>query len=139
MNIKDLKALRSPRQGLCSACGAALLVVMAAFNSAIAAVPQYEIRAAVTHLGEVIAQPLLIVRESETARVHQGDPPNYTMGLLVRPHDEDEVLLSLDFFSGRIQMQEDLVVPLDEPYQLVTEKLLIDLRVTRRETGLVAE
>lgn len=88
--------------------------------------------ASVIHLGEVVAAPIIVVEEGKTARVYRGegdDPPDFTMGVLIQSRDENEVQISLDYVSGNVSAQPNLVVPIGEPFQTSTKKLLLNLQV----------
>lgn len=93
---------------------------------------KYKVTASVEHLGEVVAAPIIIVEEGTTARVFRGEadePPDFTMGVLVQSRDGDEVQISLDYSSGNLSAQPNLVVPLGKPYQTSTKKVVLNLQV----------
>jgi hypothetical protein len=106
-----------------------LVIFLVLAVQAAAATPQYFIAAKVTHLGEVVAEPSMQLEENATARVHLESPSHSTMAARIRPANPGEVFLSMDFSSGKLSMQEDLVVPLGQPYRLTTDSLAIDLQV----------
>lgn len=90
---------------------------------------KYKVTASMVHLGEVVAAPVIIVEEGITTRIYQGEPPNYTVGVLIQSSDGDEVQISLDYSSGNLSAQPNLVVPIGEPYQTSTEKMVLNLQV----------
>lgn len=93
------------------------------------AAQKYKVRASVVHLGEVVAAPVIIVEEGEAARVHQVGPPNFTMGVIIYPIKGDQVQVSLDYSSGRVTANPSVVVPIGEPYQTSTDKLVVNLQI----------
>lgn len=93
---------------------------------------KYKVTASVEHLGEVVAAPVMVVEEGTAARVFRGEadePPDFTMGVLVQSRDGDEVQISLDYSSGNLSAQQNLVVPIGEPYRTSTEKVVLNLQV----------
>lgn len=96
-----------------------------------AATPQYRVAATVTHLGETVAAPIIIVEENTTASVERNDPEqgHFRMAILIRPHAGDEVSVSLSYRSGKVSAQPNVIVPLGEDYEVTANKLLIGLRI----------
>lgn len=107
----------------------ALLVVLFGFTGPVIAAPKYTVSASLVHLGEVVASPVMVVEEGVTTRIHHGEPPHFTMAVLIHPMDDEQVQVSLDYSSGNLSAQPNLVVPIGEPYQTSTEKLLLYLQI----------
>lgn len=93
------------------------------------AAQKYKVTASMVHLGEVVAAPVIIVEEGTAARIDQGESPNFTMGVVVYPLKGDQVQLSMDYTSGSVSATPSVVVPIGEPYQTSTDKLVVNLQV----------
>lgn len=97
------------------------------------AAQKYKVTASMVHLGQVVAAPVIIVEEGEAARIHQVGPPNFTMSVVIYPIKGDQVQISLDYSSGSVSASPSLVVPIGEPYQTSTDKLVVNLQIDRHE------
>lgn len=115
---------------------AAGVLLTAAFQAS-AEAQHYRIQATVTHLGEVVAAPNVILEANRTATVRRTDPTagNFVMSFLVRPHATGEVSLSFSYSSGKIDVQPNVVIPLGLDYRVTEDKVAFDLRVDAVETS----
>jgi len=90
-------------------------------------------------LGEVIAKPMLEVTEGETAGGTYsvvGDA-QYKIVVLVRKAAENEVSISLQFSSGNVNIQPNLMVELDKEISRTYDgKILMKLLVQKVPEGL---
>ncbi len=106
-----------------------LTLALLMFTGPALAAQKYQVTASVVHLGEVVAAPVVIVEEGQAARVHQVGPPNFTLGVVIYPIKPDQVQISLDYSSGRVSANPSVVVPIGEPYQTITDKLVVNLQI----------
>ena len=85
-------------------------------------------------LGELIANPVLEVTEGETVGGTYSvvGRPQYKIVVLVRNAAENEVSVSLQFTSGNVNIQPNLLVELDKEFTARTEdNILMKLLVKR--------
>lgn len=111
-----------------------LLTLAATFAvSASAETPIYRIESAFTHLGELVASPVIVVEEGETARVFRGSDAeaHYTVAVRVTPATDESVNVSLSYDSGVLSAQPNRLVPLGQPYRFTEGSVAIELRVDR--------
>ena len=81
--------------------------------------------------GELIAQPVLEVEEGETTGGFYSVPgeSQYTFVVLVRPAADDQVFISLQFSSGNLNIQPNLLVDIDKQMPATIDKVRMVLRV----------
>lgn len=99
-------------------------------GSALAA-DAFRVSAHVFHLGEVIAQPVLEVEEGVTAAASSepGSWGQYRFVALVRPAADGQVYVSVQFSSGDIDIQPNLLVDIGKPASVTIKKVRMDLLV----------
>ena len=107
----------------------AVLALLVAGN--VAAAEKYRVSARFFHLGELIAKPMLEVEEGVTAAgswTPQGWG-QYTVAALVRPVADGQVYVSMQFSSGNIDIQPNLLVDIGKPASVTVKKVLMELLV----------
>lgn len=118
-------------------CFALVLIVVGGFPGAAAASEaRYRVESTFIHLGEVVAMPVVELKEGKTARVMKGagdGAPNYAVAIKVTPATARDVNLSLSYDSGNLSIQPNRVVPLGETYRFTEDKVAVELRVVRLE------
>lgn len=93
--------------------------------------PTYRVAAQIFHLGELIANPVMEVEADRTASgsFSVDGSPRYTIAVLVRPAAHGEVSVSLQFSSGAINIQPNILVKSGTDAELVVDKIRMVLRV----------
>jgi hypothetical protein len=112
-----------------------LLIGMAVFSMLAAgngfAVEKYRVSAGFFHLGEAIGKPVLEVEEGVTA-AGSWTPSGwgqYTVAALVRPVADGQVYVSLQFASGNVVIQPNLLVDIGRPSSFTIKKVRMELLV----------
>ena len=100
-------------------------------TSNVFAADKYRVSAQVFHLGEMIAQPVIDVVEGETTGGTYTVPgeSRYTFVVLVRPIAENKVTVSMQFSSGKIDIQPNLVVDIGQETSATIDKIRLNLLV----------
>jgi hypothetical protein len=110
-----------------------MLVMMLGFSmtSNVFAADKYRVSAQVFHLGEMIAQPVIDVVEGDTIGGTYTVPgeSRYTFVVLVRPIAENKVSVSMQFSSGKINIQPNLVVDIGQEISATIDKVRLNLLV----------
>lgn len=93
----------------------------------------YRVSAQVIRLGQVIAQPLMIVEEGQTtgATYTAPDKISYKFVVLVRAAGDDQVSISLQYTSGNVHLQPNLLVDIDKPAAVTIDKTRMTILVER--------
>jgi hypothetical protein len=93
----------------------------------------YRVSAQVYRLGELIASPVMLVEEGETSggTVSVPGEAQYRFVVLVRPAAEDQVSVSLEWTSGNITLQPNLLVDIDKETSVTIDKSRMVLLVER--------
>ena len=93
----------------------------------------YRVSAQVYRLGELIANPVMLVEEGETSGGTVSIPgeAQYRFVVLVRPAADDQVSISLEWTSGKITLQPNLLVDIDKETSVTIDKSRIVLLVER--------
>jgi hypothetical protein len=110
--------------------GAAVLSMLAAAGNALAA-DRYRVSAEFFHLGEMIGKPVLEVEAGVTA-AGSWMPKGwgqYTVAALVRPVADGQVYVSLQFSSGNIDIQPNLLVEIGKQSSFTVKKVRMELLV----------
>jgi len=94
---------------------------------------QYRVSAQVFSLGELIAQPVMVIEEGKTASVSYSMPgeAQYKFVVLIRPAADDQVSISLQFSSGKINLQPNLLVEINKQTSVTIDKTRMTLLVQR--------
>lgn len=121
-----------------------LVIFCFSFSTSVFAAEKFRVSAQVFHLGEMIAQPVLDVVADKTlgGDYYTPEETRYRFVVLVRPMDEEKVSVSLQFSSGKINIQPNLLMDLGEETTATIDKVLLKLVVTRipeqGSSGIVA-
>ena len=105
-----------------------ILVTASAFAS-----DKYRVSLQVYSLDELIAQPVMIAEEGKTGSVSYSMPgeAQYVSSVLIRPTSDDQVSVSLQFVSGKIDIQSSLLVDLNKQTAVTIDKTRINLLVQK--------
>ena len=108
-----------------------LVILGLSSNSNAYGAEKYTLSAQVFHLGEMIAQPVLDVVAGETIGVDYSAPgvSRYRFVVLVRPVNDEMVSVSMQFSSGKINIQPNLLVDIGRERTAVVDKVLLKLVV----------
>ena len=102
------------------------------FTGSVLAAEKYRVSAQVFHLGELIAQPVIEVEVGKTTGGQYSVPgeSQYTFVVLVRPAAENMVFISLQFSSGKLNIQPNLLVDIDKQTSATIDKVRMVLLVS---------
>jgi hypothetical protein len=91
----------------------------------------YLVSARFFHLGQLIGQSILAVEEGITAAGSwsQRGWGQYTVAALVRPVADGQVYVSLQFASGNVAIQPNLLVDIGRPSSFTIKKVRVELLV----------
>jgi hypothetical protein len=108
-----------------------LMLLGFSFSGSVLAAEKYRVGAQVFHLGELIAQPVIEVEEGETTGGFYSVPgeSQYTFVVLVRAAADDQVFISLQFSSGKLNIQPNLLVDIGKQTPATIDKVRLVLRV----------
>jgi len=109
-----------------------LLALMGiSFTSNALAAQKYLVGVQVYHFGELIAEPVLKVEADQTAGGHYTVPgeKQYKIVVLVRPMADDQVSVSLQFSSGKLNIQPNLLVDIGKETSATIDKVRLVLLV----------
>jgi hypothetical protein len=100
-------------------------------TSSVFGADKYRVAAQFFHLGESIGKPVIDVEEGKTVGGSYTVPGHnqYTFVVLVRRMSDNEVYLSMQFSSGKINIQPNLLVDVDEETSATVDKVRLTLRV----------
>ncbi len=107
----------------------AVLALLVAGN--VVAAEKYRVSARFFHLGELIGKPMLEVEEGISA-AGSWSPQGwgqYTVAALVRPVADGQVYVSMQFSSGNIDIQPNLLVDIGKPTTVTVKKVLLEVLV----------
>jgi hypothetical protein len=110
----------------------ALLAVLGlSISNSVFAADLFKVNARIYHLGELIAQPEFEVRGDETTAGTYSAPgqSQYKFVVLVRPTSDEEVYVSMQFSSGNIDIQPNLLVELGKEASATIDKVRLTLLV----------
>lgn len=113
----------------------ATCLALAVGNDVFAA-DKYRLSVRFFHLGELIASPMIELEEGQTAAgsyFPQGWG-QYTVAALVRPAADGQVYVSMQFSSGKIDVQPNLLVDIGKPASATIDKIRLELLVEKIET-----
>ena len=101
------------------------------FSGCVLAAERYVVGAQVFHLGEVIGQPVIEVEAGKTIGGHYMVPGErqYKFVVLVRPAADNQVFISLQFSSGKLNIQPNLLVDIDKQTSVTIDKIRLELLV----------
>ena len=92
---------------------------------------KYLVHARVFHLGELIAQPVLEVDANETSggTFTSKAGRQFTIAVLLRPMAEERAYVSMQFSSGSIDIQPNLLVDIGKERSATIKKVRLSLQV----------
>ena len=107
------------------------MVLGFSMSSSVFGADRYRVSTQVFHLGEMIAQPVIDVVAGETSggKYSVSGESEYTFVVLVRPMAVDKVSVSMQFSSGKINIQPNLLVNIGEETSATIDKILLKLMV----------
>ena len=93
----------------------------------------YRVSAQVFRLGELIAYPVMLVGEGQTTGGSYSAPgeSQYRFVVLIRPAADNQVSISLEFTSGKITIQPNLLVEINKETSLTIDNTSLVLLVER--------
>ena len=104
-------------------------------SSHVFAADRYRVSAQFFHLGELIGAPMMEVDEGETAAgeysVEGGG--HYKFVVLVRPVTDGQVSVSMQYSSGNLNIQPNLMVDIGQPTSATIKKVRLNLLVEKIE------
>jgi hypothetical protein len=110
-----------------------VLVILIGFSmaSSVFGAERYRVSTQVFHLGEMIAQPVIDVEPGKTTGGTYSVPgeSQYTFVVLVRPMTDDTVSVSMQFSSGKIEIQPNLLVDIGKETSVTIDKVRLNLLV----------
>ena len=110
-----------------------LMLMGLSFSGTVLAAEKYLVGAQVFHLGELLAQPVIEVEEGKTMGGQYSAPGGgqYTFAVVVRPVADNQVYLSLQFTSGKLKVQPNLLVDIDKQTSTTIDKVRMVLLVQK--------
>jgi hypothetical protein len=99
------------------------------------AADRYRVSAQFYHLGELIGKPMMEVELGETTAGEysaEGEA-HYKIVVLVRPVADGEVYVSMQFSSGKIDIQPNLLANIGKPRSATIKKVRVNLLVEEIE------
>jgi len=110
-----------------------LLLFGILFASNVFAAMTYRVSVQVFRLGEVIASPVMLVEEGETVggTYSVSGSAQYRFVVLIRPMADDQVSISLEFTSGKITIQPNLLVDINKETSVTIDNTNLVLLVER--------
>lgn len=98
----------------------------------------YRVSAQFYHLGELIAAPVLVVEEDQVATVTAGSggQHRYRYAVRVRSATRDQVQVSVQFDSGALSVQPELLVKLGELAHRTVKPMRMTLLVEATDVTL---
>ena len=104
-------------------------------TSQLFAADRYRVSAQFFHLGELIGTPMMEVEEGETSAGEysvEGEG-HYKIVVLVRPIADGQVYVSLQFSSGNLDIQPNLLVDIGQSRSATIKKVRLNLLVEELE------
>jgi len=110
-----------------------LILFGLSFSGSVLAAEKYRVYAQVFHLGELIAHPGMEVEAGKTVAGHYMVPGErqYKFVVLVRPAADNQVSISMQFTSGKQNIQPNLLVDIDEKTSVTIDKVRMVLLVQK--------
>jgi hypothetical protein len=95
------------------------------------AAASYQVKAQFYHLGELVGKPMLEVEEGETAagEFSKAGKAQYKIVVLVRPVADGQVYVSMQFSSGKLDIQPNLMADIGKPLSATIKKVRLNLLV----------
>ena len=104
-------------------------------SSLVFAAERYRVSAQFFHLGELIGAPMMEVEEGETAAGEYSveGKGHYKFVVLVRPVIDGQVSVSMQYSSGNLNIQPNLMVDIGQPRSATIKKVRLNLLVEKIE------
>ena len=95
------------------------------------AAERYRVSAQFFHLGELIGKPMMEVKLGETTSGEYSAEGggHYRIVVLVRPVADEQVYVSMQFSSGKIDIQPNLLADIGKPRSATVKKVRMNLLV----------
>ena len=95
------------------------------------AAERYLVKAQFYHLGELVGKPMIEVQEGETAagEFSEEGKAQYKIVVLVRPLADGQVYVSMQFSSGKLDIQPNLMADIGKPRSATIKKVRMNLLV----------
>lgn len=95
------------------------------------AAARYQVKAQFYHLGELVGKPMLEVEEGKTAAGEFSEPgkAQYKIVVIVRPVADGQVYVSMQFSSGKLDIQPNLMADIGKPLSATIKKVRLNLLV----------
>lgn len=115
---------------LVSLLSAGLLLVVSTNGFA---AERYRVSAQFYHLGELIGKPMMEVELGETTAGEYSDEgeAHYKIVVLVKPVADEQVYVSMQFTSGKIDIQPNLLADIGKPRSATIKKVRVNLLVEK--------
>jgi len=99
--------------------------------SSVFAADRYRLSSQFYHLGELVGKPMLEVEEGETAagEFSKAGKAQYKIVVLVRPVADGQVYVSMQFSSGKLDIQPNLMADIGKPLSATIKKVRLNLLV----------
>lgn len=95
------------------------------------AAERYLVKAQFYHLGELVGKPMMEVQEGETAagEFAEEGKAQYKIVVLVRPVADGQVYVSMQFSSGKLDIQPNLMADIGKSRSATIKKVRMNLLV----------
>jgi hypothetical protein len=92
---------------------------------------KYLVKAQFYHLGELIGKPMLEVEEGQTTagEFSEAGRAQYKIVVLVRPVADGQVYVSMQFSSGKLDIQPNVMADIGKPRSATIKKVRMNLLV----------
>jgi len=110
-----------------------LLLFGVSVTASVFASDKYRVSLQVFSLGELIAQPVMVVEEGQTTSGSYSMPGEvqYKFVVLIRPVTDEQVSVSMQFSSGKTELQPNLLVDLNKQTAVTIDKTRLNLLVQK--------
>lgn len=117
-----------------------LLVLGVVLNGNVFAAEMYRVSAQIFRLGELIGNPVMLVEEGETTGGTYSAPgeAQYRFVVLIRLAADDQVSVSLEFTSGKITIQPNLLVDINKETSITIDSTHMVLLVEKESASMPA-
>ena len=108
-----------------------MMVLMLVVTCDVIAAERYLVKAQFYHLGELVGKPVMEVEEGQTsaAEFSEEGKAQYKFVVLVRPVADGQVYVSMQFSSGKLDIQPNLMADVGKPRSATIKKVRMNLLV----------
>ena len=101
------------------------------------AAEKYLVKTQFYHLGELIGKPMMevVVGETTSGEFSEEGMAQYKIVVLVRPVADGQVYVSMQFSSGKLDIQPNLMADIGEPRSATIKKVRMNLLVEEIVAG----